>query len=140
MKSRRAFQAILSVLGLVPIVTGAVTVLGGVAFTGVAPTATLDSDYRFFGGLWFGLGLAIFWLVPRPERHAALFRAIAGAIFVGGLARLLSLTQLGWPDAWSTVAIGLELVAAPAMVLWHRKTFGIGPNSTSNHTDDHTRP
>jgi hypothetical protein len=45
----------------------------------------LDSNLRVFGGVWFGLGLALYWLIPKIEKQTVLFRAIWGMIFLGGI-------------------------------------------------------
>ena len=39
-------------------------------------SSLLDSNMRFFGGLWMGFGIAMLWLVPSIERQGVLFRAL----------------------------------------------------------------
>jgi hypothetical protein len=60
-----------------------------VATAVLALIPVVNSNLRFFGGVWLGLGLAMLWLVPSIERHGILFRALWGAIFLGGAGRLL---------------------------------------------------
>jgi uncharacterized protein YjeT (DUF2065 family) len=83
--SRRLLQIATGLLALVPIVTGAITMLGTgdplYASSDIPALPVLDSNLRFFGGLWLGLGVALYWLLPRIERETALFRTIWGAIF-----------------------------------------------------------
>jgi uncharacterized protein DUF4345 len=40
------------------------------------PSPILDSNLRFFGGIWLGLGLAMLWLVPSIAQQGVLFRAL----------------------------------------------------------------
>jgi len=49
----------------------------------------LDSNLRFFSGVWLCLGLAMHWLIPRIEKQTALFRVIWGIIFLGGVGRAI---------------------------------------------------
>ncbi|MDD4887610.1 MAG: DUF4345 family protein, partial [Thiomonas sp.] len=50
----------MAVLGLIPVATGIVTMFGLsdpiYASAGIPPNALLDSNLRFFGGLWLVLG------------------------------------------------------------------------------------
>jgi hypothetical protein len=123
--SRRALQWMTSFVALVPLVTGAIGLLGlrdplYVRF-GVVPNAVLDSNLRFFSGFWLGTGFAVLWLVPRIEREGTLFRALWGMIFLGGLGRLASLEDAGAPPWPFYVAMALELLGAPVFVLWQRR-------------------
>jgi len=54
----------------------------------------LDSNLRFFSGIWFGLGIAIYCLIPAIEKQTVLFRTLWGMIFAGGIGRLLSMLTL----------------------------------------------
>jgi hypothetical protein len=67
--SRLLLQICTALLALIPIATGIVTMLG-------AEAPVLDSNLRFLGGIWLGIGLAMLWLVPSIERQGTLFRAL----------------------------------------------------------------
>jgi uncharacterized protein YjeT (DUF2065 family) len=62
-------------LGLIPIVTGIIAMSGTsdpiYAAASLTPLPVLDSNLRFFAGVWLGLGLAILWLVPRIDIKSA---------------------------------------------------------------------
>jgi hypothetical protein len=123
--SRRALQWVMGVLALIPVATGLIGMLGlrdplYVAF-GVVPNIPLDSNIRFFSGVWLGLGITIFAILRNIERHGIVFRAIWGMIFIGGLGRLVSLFDAGVPPAPFIAFIALELVGAPLMVWWHSR-------------------
>lgn len=123
--SLRALKVLTAVLGVVPVATGIVTMLGLsdpiYARLGLPRDPLLDSNLRFFGGVWLGLGLAVFWLVPRLLTQIALFRAVWGMIFLGGVGRLLSMLIVGMPPLPFVAFTLLELVGAPAFVAWHAR-------------------
>ena len=81
--SRLPLQICTALLALIPIVTGIVSMLGVkdplYRPLGLPGAPVLDSNLRFFGGIWLGLGLAMLWLVPSIERQGTLFRALWGA-------------------------------------------------------------
>jgi hypothetical protein len=118
--SKRPLQLTTALLALIPVVTGVLTMLGIhdpiYASAGLPPFPLLDSNLRFFGGIWLGLGLAMLWLVPSIERHGLLFRALWGAIFLGGVGRLLSMVSVGSPPVPFIGFTLLEIVGAPLFV------------------------
>jgi hypothetical protein len=112
-------------LGLIPVVTGTVAMLGVddplYASIGLPRSALLDSNLRFFAGVWAGLGIALLWVVPSIERQGTLFRVVWGAVFLGGVGRLLSMVSLGAPPAPFIGFTILEIVGAPAFVYWQHR-------------------
>jgi len=122
---RRALQIATVVLALVPILTGIITMLGVsdplYASSGVPALPVLDSNLRFFGGVWLGLGLALLWLVPRIERESVLFRVVWGGIFLGGIGRLLSIGMVGAPPLPFVGFTLLEVIGAPLFVYWQHR-------------------
>lgn len=119
---RRALQIATALLALVPILTGIITMLGVsdplYASSGVPALPVLDSNLRFFGGVWLGLGLALLWLVPRIESEGVLFRVVWGGIFLGGIGRLLSMVMVGLPPLPFVGFTALEVIGAPLFVYW----------------------
>jgi hypothetical protein len=81
----------------------------------------LDTNLRFFSGVWLGLGLALLWLVPSIERQTILFRAVWGVIFVGGIGRVLSMVAVGTPPASFVFFTLLEIIGAPVFVYWQHR-------------------
>ena len=120
--SRRLLQITTGLLALVPILTGIITMLGTgdplYASTDIPTVPVLDSNLRFFGGVWLGLGIALLWLVPRIESEGALFRAIWVAIFLGGIGRALSFLLIDAPPLAFIGFTALELVGAPLFIYW----------------------
>ena len=91
------------------------------ATAGLPPHPLLDSNLRFFGGLWLVSGLAMFWLIPRIDSETALFRALWLMIFAGGVGRLLSFILAGSPP-WPFVGFTLlELAGAPLFIVWQAR-------------------
>ena len=123
--SRRTLQITSGLLGVIPVVTGALTMMGLAdpiyAAVGLPANALLDSSLRFFGGLWLVLGLALFWLIPRIERETALFRVLWLMIFAGGVGRLLSMAFVGTPP-WPFIGFTLlEIAGAPFFIVWQAR-------------------
>ena len=122
---RRALQIVTALLGLVPVATGLIGMSGIsdpiYASLGLPANPLLDSNLRFFAGVWLGLGLAIFWLVPKIEQHTLLFRTIWGMIFIGGIGRIVSMLFVGLPPAPFIGFTILEIVGAPIFVIWQRR-------------------
>jgi hypothetical protein len=122
--SRRALQVVIVVLAVIPVLTGLLDAVGGPGLLlpghpKVDPN--VDSNYRFFAVFWFTAGLALLWTVPRVERATVAIRVLFGAVFLGGIARLLSLASAGWPDAPFIGFIVLEFVAPPVVIFWQSR-------------------
>ncbi|MBG0566141.1 DUF4345 domain-containing protein [Actinoplanes aureus] len=121
--SRRALQVVLVVLAVIPIGTGLMDMLLG---AGTLPSdqdlnPDLQSNYRFFATMWFGLGLAILWIVPRVETAVQPLRAVTALVFLGGLTRVLAMVVDGMPHPMFVAFTALELIAPPILVLWQNR-------------------
>lgn len=120
--SKRRLQVAMAVLGAIPVVTGIIAMTGLndplYASLNLPRDATLDSNMRFFGGVWLGLGLSAWWLVPRVDTQTALFRAVWLMIALGGMGRLFSLLLVGQPLLPFVGFAVLEIVGAPLFIWW----------------------
>jgi uncharacterized protein DUF4345 len=120
--SQLALQVCTVVLSIIPIITGVVTLLGVkdpiYRSLGLPAAPILDSNLRFFGGVWLGVGLAMLWLVPSIEHQGVLFRALWVAVFLGGVGRLLSWLLIGPPPKPFIGFTLLELLGAPLFLYW----------------------
>jgi len=123
--SRRPLQVATAILSLIPIATGIITMAGVddplYAALDLPRSPLLDSNLRFFGGVWLGLGLAMLYLVPSIERQIVLFRALWGAVFLGGIGRALSAAFVGLPPVPFIGFTALEIIGAPLIVLWQKQ-------------------
>jgi len=122
---KRPLQIATAILACVPTLTGllAMTGLDDPLYRALQlpPDATLDSNLRFYGGVWLGVGLAAFWLLPRIERETTLFRCLWLMIFLGGAGRLLSLALAGMPFPPFVGFTALEVLGAPLFVWWQAR-------------------
>ena len=120
--SRRLLQILTALLGLIPLATGIITMFGLsdplYASMQLPQSPLLDSNLRFFGGVWCALGIALFWMIPSIERQTVLFRVIWDAVFLGGIGRLLSILFAGLPPLPFIGFTALEIVGAPLFVYW----------------------
>ena len=120
--SKRLLQILSAVLAAVPVVTGILGMFGIsdplYAFAGLPHSAVLDSNLRFFAGVWCGLGIALYGLIPTIEKQTVLFRALWGMIFLGGIGRLISILALGLPPIAFLAFAALEIIGAPLFILW----------------------
>ena len=126
--SKRALQIVTGLLGVVPVVTGLLGLMGVAdpfyVAVGVPPIVVLDTNLRFYSGIWLGLGLTFLWLIPTIERQTVLFRVLWGMIFIGGIGRLLSMMLLAWPPAPFVAFTALEIVGAPLFIWWQSRLSG----------------
>ncbi len=132
--TKRPLQIATAVLGAIPVLTGIVTMFGLAdpiyASAHLPANALLDSNLRFFGGVWLGLGLAVYWLIPNIERQTVLFRAVWGMIFLGGIGRLLSMLFLALPPVPFIAFTALEILGAPLFIAWQARVTRTATGST----------
>jgi hypothetical protein len=117
---RRGLQVVLVVGGLVAITTGLVAIVGGIDTFPGSPSAEnpADNEGRFLNAFWVAFGVALLWVAPRVERETLLIRFLGAALFLGGLARLASIIDVGEPDSLQYVLMGIELVLGPLVIAW----------------------
>lgn len=130
-----ALRVVLVLAGLIIILTGLNTALGGMLTLGWQGQTVFfqvtdehsylvqDSHVRFLGGLWLGIGL-FFLLASTNVRkcRSALFLAFA-LIFLGGLARF---SQMRLEVTFGPEIVGsliAELVGMPVLYLWVARTL-----------------
>lgn len=130
---RRGLQICLVILGLVPVITGILGMFGVddplYASLGLSRSPLLDGNMRFFGGVWFVLGVTVLLTVRSLEKHFELYKILWAMIFVGGIGRLLSITLVGLPPIPFIGLTVLEIVGAPIFLYWHRQIARVTPHT-----------
>ena len=123
-RERRLLQSVVALACLIPLTAGASGVLYGPAMVkgvSAAAPADLDSHFRYLSGLLLGTGLCFGASIPTIERRSELFAGLSAAIVVGGLARLAALLAGTLPSTSHVLALGMELLVVPLLIIWQRR-------------------
>jgi predicted acyltransferase len=114
----------LIVIGVAIVAIGLVHIAIGARFIqGVGnPTASVDSEARFFGAVFVGYGLCHIWAAFDVRERTAWIMALAGVMFLGGLARLVSMAMSGLPHALYIGLTAVELVLPLILVALAART------------------
>lgn len=120
--ARRGLQIVLAVLSVVPLSASLLTVTQGAErfLPPDAVVAELDHQLRYLAGYYGGVALVIWYVIPHIERHGALVTFVAGSVFLGGIARLVSVLDVGAATPVEYALVALEL-AMPSLILWQRR-------------------
>ncbi|MEM7322100.1 MAG: DUF4345 domain-containing protein [Actinomycetota bacterium] len=109
---KRVWQAGFLVLALIPATSAVLAMAVGVArFLDDDVDVALDSTYRYFGGVYLGVALLALWCLPRIEERANALVLATGAIFLGGIGRLISIADVGAPSTVTWFVLIIELGA-----------------------------
>jgi hypothetical protein len=119
---KRGLQVTLAILSMVPISIG---ILGIVLGTGRWLPANMitpdfDSHYRYIAGYYVSLGILGLWIIPRIERHTNLFGILCASVFMGGVGRIASILQVGFPSPMAILFTAFEL-CFPLLLFWQAK-------------------
>ena len=123
--SRRRLRQVVLGSGVVAGVAGLDTALRGArSIAGVQELGTPaeESELRFYGGVYAGLGLTTLALSRRPEREPAAVRALAGIVFLAGLARANAWRATGPPHPLQRTLLAVKLVGPPVLMAWEAST------------------
>ena len=82
----------IAIIGLWHVGQGASVILGAGDFS-----ASVDSEDRFFGAIFFGYGLGWLLCATDPARWRLSLYGQSAIFLLGGLARMISLVQVGRP-------------------------------------------
>jgi hypothetical protein len=99
-------------------------IFGPAGAPGGAPsTASVDSEYRFTNTFWAAAGVLLWWSLCKPEERARVTRLTLGTAALGGVPRLLAWRTSGRPHPVFRLALTLELLIVPAMLIWHLRAY-----------------
>ena len=130
-RTRTRMQWTLGLMALVPTISGVQQVLlGADAVPGNISevSALIDGELRYANVFKAAVGPIILSRLGTVEDSPAVTAAL-GAVFAGGLARLLSWKQAGRPHPVGMVAIALEVGVVPAILAWRRRFASRGAGS-----------
>jgi len=121
--SGRAFRGAVLATGLVASAAGLDTAHRGLrSFPGVreAGSSAAESESRFYGGIYLGLGLTTLAMSPRADRDAAGIRGLAATFMIAGAARANGWRVAGKPHPAQQALLAVELVLPVVLVVWQR--------------------
>ena len=117
----RSFQFTLLLAAFLPFLLGAMSLLQGAArlVPEEVVTASLDGQVRFWGVRSMLPFFLTIWIVRNVERAEAVLVIVLAATALGGIARLLSVTQYGAPAPAIWAVIAFE-VGSLLFIPWYR--------------------
>ena len=128
--SKRLLQITVAILGLVPISAGLSGIIfGPAAFGGPADITDLNSHFRYTSGIFLAVGIAFYTTIPNIQIKTDRFRLLTALVFIGGLARLMSLLLDDAPTTPHLIGLFLELGVVPLLAVWQGKVGRRGPSS-----------
>ena len=80
-------------------------------------TASLDSEHRFYASIFLMYGVALLWCARDLSTRRQLFHFLLLTLFIGGLARVVSVFAAGCPHPLFLLRGVIELVVPP--LLWY---------------------
>jgi hypothetical protein len=76
----------------------------------------LDSQERFYGGMFAGYGLAWLWAARQAPIPVAPVRFLSAVMAMGGVARVISMIERGRPQPFYVALTAIEFVAPAVLV------------------------
>jgi hypothetical protein len=122
--SRSALRSLLYLGGGVATVAGLDTVIRGarsLPAQKLLANPSVESELRFYAAFYVAYGLAVLRVAPRADRDTTGVRAVAGALFLAGLARAVGWRVVGRPHRVQRALLVIELAAPPSMVAWQAR-------------------
>ena len=120
--TRARLRAIFYAGGAIATAAGAHSVVAGARSVAGQrrANAALESELRFYAAFYAAYGVAVLRVAPRADRDGTAVRALAGALFLAGLARASGWRAVGAPHPLQRALLAIELGGPPAVVAWQR--------------------
>jgi hypothetical protein len=120
-RERTLLQAVVALACIVPVVTATTGILRGAAWLQPLPAISMDSHFRYLSGIFLVMGLGFASCISGIERKGGRLRLLGAMVVVGGLARLLSLSEVGAPSIGHLAGLGIELIVVPLVLGWQTR-------------------
>ena len=105
-------------------------IVGGRSLAGQGlANPSVESELRFYGAFYVAYGVVVLHAAPRADRDTAIVRALAGALFLAGLARAGGWLAVGRPHRVQLALLVIELAAPPMIVTWQARLAARGSGS-----------
>jgi len=126
----RIFTIIIYIFAAIALITGASDLIQGFAsqesFGATMPDdgfAIVDNVFRFFSGLWIGVGVLFVIFIRDLDRYKPAMIALLFIVLLGGFGRIISIIQYGMPQHPSglglvTAGLIAEVIVTPALLWW----------------------
>lgn len=132
----KAFKTTVVIWALLPLLTGLMDiVVGPSAWRNIGVDigdsafgdSVLDSQIRFVGTVWFGYGVLLLVCLKDLTKYAAILQGAFFIVFLGGLARVLSIISVGMPassmgSGFIVFALVIELIIMPLLMFWFHRS------------------
>ena len=120
----RRVRFVLGLGGLVATAAGLDTAIRGARSIIGEPLASarLESELRFYAGIYVAYGAALLRAARRADTDAAEVASLATALFAGGAARAVGWARAGRPHPGQIALLAIELAGPPALVIAQRRT------------------
>ncbi len=119
---KRALQAVLGVLSLVPLIGVGIGFIRGTAFflePGQSVKVNLDNQFRYLSGVYACVTGGLWYVLGHVESRGVVLRVVAGGVVSGAVGRVISMASHGLPSDPSMVGgVVLEGLVVPLLVLW----------------------
>ena len=102
--------------GLATVIAGAKSLPGEEAANPV-----VESELRFYAAFYVAYGLAVLRVAPRADHATGSVRALAGALFLAGLARAWAWQSVGEPHRAQQGLVVAELIGPPVIAAWQAR-------------------
>ena len=134
--SKTILRALLLLFSAIALITGGAAAFGGAEgdlqllglisplVLSTVEGAVVDNNFRYFGGVWMGVGFMLLYSVIRWEENVVLFRFAVLAIFIGGLGRMMPWLSGNLVPEVMYPPIVLEILIMPLLAWWDSRIRG----------------
>jgi hypothetical protein len=118
--SLKALRSLFYAGGAVATVGGLHSVVAGARSLPAQQPAnsSLESELRYYAAFYVAFGLLVLRTASRADSDTAAVRALAGALFLGGLSRAGGWATVGRPHMLQRILLAFELGLPPVMIAW----------------------